>query len=717
MASRRGKSAKPRVSRRGAGLTSAVPYYLSTFDSPLSAEALNDVGKFQRPEGPAFAEGQQTLLRQTAEAERQLPELLEKITTCALASDPLMLFSRLHAFDAMLRGVLPSPAMFGTDALLEFYGGLVTSMPVGQVLTRLGTDDDPQAFYDLHAALRDYALAEHVLGLGGLDRALIEGSANALASAQRQLEFEHRFDRMFGFPAQLRRIFDAIVEPIANQAREQVGFAPSDALIVADAYVTVLAKRMHEALNKFDRVMRVSRCDRTTARQNFADHLARIATSSAALVEDDLPGVLAHQTGIPRDQLMRLVTALSTPLGSQPSLQKIGDTNTLRTRPIIALPEGRYLWARPVDFIQSALGWAGEFFRGNELLSRRYEDSRQRVCEELPRQALAQIFGAYVHANVSYPADGQWPDIDVLTAVPGVAIVVEAKGGVFTEQARRAAPERVKKKAREFVDKALSQNARAVTYLQGDAADLRDKRKRRLTIPPNNHVVSVIVTLDRVDPFATYLPDGGKRDVAPKDGTWLVALADLLLVADVLRNPAEFVVYAQVRAAMNAAGGPRVFTEADALGAWCEYRIGPSRPQPGEIVLLSTSSQSVNDYYTYVSDTGLGVRPPRPTTHVPVDILNSLDGILENHPERWYRLATAVMQLSSKHWLPVEKILQEISAERTAKPSSRRRRKRTRSAASGMRLSPNLTIYFEGLSSAEVAEHDSAALLVRKLQR
>jgi hypothetical protein len=224
----------------------------------------------------------------------------------------------------------------------------------------------------------------------------------------------------------------------------------------------------------------------------------------------------------------------------------------------------------------------------------------------------------------------------------------------------------------------------------------------------------VIVTLDRVDPFATYLPDGGKRDTLPKDGTWLVALADLLLVADVLRNPAEFVAYAQVRVAMNAAGGPRVFAEADVLGAWCEHRIGPSQPQPGEIVLLSTISKSVNDYYTYVSDAGLGVRPPRPTTHVPVEILKSLDEILENHPGRWHRLATAVMQLPSKQWLPVEKILQEISAEQTATPRSRRRRKRIRSAASGIRLSFDLTIYFEGLNSVEVAEQDLPALLVRK---
>ncbi|MEV7282954.1 hypothetical protein AB0O01_00015 [Streptomyces sp. NPDC093252] len=53
------------------------------------------------------------------------------------------------------------------------------------------------------------------------------------------------------------------------------------------------------------------------------------------------------------------------------------------------------------------------------------------------------MFGdAYVHAGATYPAPGN-PDIDVLVAMPGVLLVVEAKGERFTAPARRAAPGRV----------------------------------------------------------------------------------------------------------------------------------------------------------------------------------------------------------------------------------------------------------------------------------
>ncbi|MFH8899131.1 hypothetical protein ACH4HG_22465 [Streptomyces coeruleorubidus] len=67
---------------------------------------------------------------------------------------------------------------------------------------------------------------------------------------------------------------------------------------------------------------------------------AGVAAFGAAPVEDDLPDVLAGSLGVPREEMARLVAALTTPLGSQPELRELGDTNTLRRRPVIGL-DGR----------------------------------------------------------------------------------------------------------------------------------------------------------------------------------------------------------------------------------------------------------------------------------------------------------------------------------------------------------------------------------------
>lgn len=247
----------------------------------------------------------------------------------------------------------------------------------------------------------------------------------------------------------------------------------------------------------------------------------------------------------------------------------------------------------------------------------------------------------------------------------------------------------MKKKTREFVDKALTQNARTIAYLDGGGRDFRDRHKRHLPLPDHlPTAVSVIVTLDRVDPFATHLPDGGKRGAAPDDGTWLVTLADLMMVADVLRHPAEFYAYASTRAAMAKAKGPTVFVEADALAAWLEHRVQPVEPPAGELVHLDTSSEAVNAFYTHVDAPG-SPSPSRPTSGIPSEVLDALDLVQQGRPEDWRHLAIATLALKATDWQPVRRALHPTKPGK----GTRRDRKRARRAADGIRLSPHLTVY------------------------
>jgi hypothetical protein len=72
---------------------------------------------------------------------------------------------------------------------------------------------------------------------------LREGGRDSLTRARHLLEFEHRFDWVLGHPAQLRAIFQAIVDPPSEKAVKQLGYALGDALVAADAYHAVLVER------------------------------------------------------------------------------------------------------------------------------------------------------------------------------------------------------------------------------------------------------------------------------------------------------------------------------------------------------------------------------------------------------------------------------------------------------------------------------------------
>jgi hypothetical protein len=685
-----------------------VPY-LGAALLPVTALERGGVRQFRRPEGPAPADAQRYVLQRMAEAEEELPDLLQRIQRCAAAADPLMLYSRLQVLDAIRRASSPGAIGFGSDALLEFYGGLVTAMPVELVLERNGAGYHPQRLYDLDRLLREYGTAAN---LAHQAKVIRDGATGTLDSVRHLLELENLFDRMLGYPAQLRPIFEAIVAPLADQARAVLGYALGDALVAADVYEAVLVERMaavqEELGSTLAQLPRPSGPDMLV--QYAAAHAAGLATFGAASVEEDLPGLLAERTGVPRRQLAGLVASLTTPLGSQPSLRSLSDANSLRRRPIVGLPGGRCLWVRPGDFIHGALDWAADACQTDPNLIKRFDQQRQHACERLAYETLASVFGSgRVHANPTYPAGKQRPDIDVLVALPRAGMVMEAKGGRFTDPARRGAPERVKTKSREFVGKALAQNARSITYLQSGAGDLRDRQRRPLALPQAGHVVSVIVTLDRVDPFATHLPDGGKRaSPPPEHGTWLVNLADLLLVADVLRHPAEFYAYAQTRAAINQLGGPRIFVEADALGAWCEHRIRPAKPRPGELILLDRTSEAMNEYYAKAPDSV----PLRPATHVPAEVLHALDQVLDHRPDHWHGLTMATLAVPPKQWRRIQKVIAHGASKPAAKGTPRRTRKLARHAATGLRLSPSLTVYLQGPGAAPVDMHDPTGLVI-----
>ncbi|WP_211192474.1 hypothetical protein, partial [Actinoplanes sp. TBRC 11911] len=336
---------------------------------------------------------------------------------------------------------------------------------------------------------------------------------------------------------------------------------------------------------------------------------------------------------------------------------------------------------------------------------------RQAGCEDLTRWALASVFGAdNVHVGYTYPAPGR-PDIDVLVATPGATVVVEVKGGRFTDPARRAAPDRVRKKTREFVDKALTQNARTITHLQAGADGLQDAKKRAVTIPNAPDPMSIIVTLDRVDPFATHLPDGGKRSDEPAAGTWLVALADLLVCTDILRHPAEFYTYAHTRAEINKVRSPLVIVENDALATWCEYRLAPDSSGHRHPQVLATSSQKIDDHYCHAGDDA--ERPERPSTGVPLEILRALDEALRDRPEHWGGLAQAAFAIQPKNWREFHRKLRQHGAAQSAQHLKRRDRKRARRASHSIAVGAGLTVRFT--TEASPSTIDSTTLIPRRL--
>jgi hypothetical protein len=134
---------------------------------------------------------------------------------------------------------------------------------------------------------------------------------------------------------------------------------------------------------------------------------------------------------------------------------------------------------------------------------------------------------------------------------------------------------------------------------------------------------------------------------------WIVSIADLLMVADVLSDAPALHHYARVRAEM-AVSGPAVYMESDALVAYLQDRIARVRTQsaaePDTTVMLGYSSAAINRYFTQLE---LGGEAPRPTVGVPQAVLEALSATTASGTGAWADTVDEVLAATPQTWAKV----------------------------------------------------------------
>ncbi|MFD4640762.1 hypothetical protein ACFWN2_25835 [Lentzea sp. NPDC058436] len=621
-------------------------------------------------------------------ARESLAPLRAELISGIRRSDPIRLYGQLQVLDALRRNEHRGDAIFGSDAAVEFFGGLIAALPREELVALTAPRNQPWEDYglvrEMDEVLRRFASAD----ITEMMAAAAEGpDRTEVGFVRGQFLLERGFNRMEGYEPHLRALLADLLLPLAEASRAVLGFSLADVVRLADAHVTRVERHLDDLL-------------RTRGMQQLGDFVSAAAFPATA----ELPALLATDTGLSEAEVSAALEQLGTRIGGQRELLRMTSDNSLRRRPVMITPDGRYLWPRPADFLHSVLDWLDIVCAPHDELLKLVNRSRERLCEVMSYDVLARIFGAdRVWANPTYPANGQQPDIDVLVTVPGAAIVVEAKSGRLTEAGRRGAPDRVRKKIAEFIEKAQAQNARTVAHLTGAQPRLRVKKKplELTTIPV---VVPIVVTLERLDPLAANLPGTqGEDQHTERPVSWMVGLADLLMVADVLPSPEEFFAYAEMRARLAASPGISACTEADVLGLWCAKRIdlsassSPARMFPS-FPTIGHQSDDLNRYYTAVTIAAGAARafpeepplpiPPRPASALPAAVLAALQAISKKNDPEWASVTAAALAVTPDQWTSVRRSLKCVSTP----GDSRKARRRARQAGNGIIMPTGLVV-------------------------
>jgi hypothetical protein len=436
-----------------------------------------------------------------------------------------------------------------------------------------------------------------------------------------QLRLEYQSDRMPGYAIHLEQLDAEVFGRHRQYYVNTLGFNPAD---------VIRATRLHT--RSVNRAFSAARdAVATELDSNDPDPKAGVAMVEAAnAVTLWDPRDIAASTGIAVEQIIAMLDFFSTAYGCQPEFRAPGDPNQARTHPCIKLDESTY-------FVPDAWSLSAVIHQRlavepthNGFDPQKYHKHRQDAHERLVAGALKKVFGASsVHSTQHYAlTSGDRGEIDSIIGSEW-PLVVEAKAIALTDSGRRGAPDRVDKKLKEILGKALDQTDRALTYIldENGRSFAPTQNGRPVDILPIevSGGTAVIVTFERIDPFAS----GGLAVAgAVEHPTWVVSLTDLLMVTDILTDPASFHHYARTRAGMHSAGASAA-SESDALGAYLLDRISILRNAPAEEatrVLIADSSDALNDFYTR-QETGLKVH--KPTTGVSDEVISALANTLE----------------------------------------------------------------------------------------
>jgi hypothetical protein len=451
---------------------------------------------------------------------------------------------------------------------------------------------------------------------------------------------EYQADRMPGYAVHLEQVDAEVFGRHRDYYVNGLGFDPADVIRATRRHTRWVSQAFRLCLDTLTDALNGDAPDPGSG-------VAWLKALNAATLWD--PDDVAASTGIAVGQITAILDFFSTEYGCQPEFRAPGDANRARTHPCIKLDDGTYLVPDPWSLSAIIHHRLAVEPKRNGFDPQNYYKHRQDAHERLVAGTLETVFGtSNVHSTQHYDlASGEHGEIDALVCTEW-PLVVEAKAIALTESGRRGAPRRVDTKVKEILSKALDQTDRALTYVLGEGgrsfAPTENGRLVELLPDDVPGGTAVIVTFERIDPFSSSgLAVAG--DV--NRPTWVVSLTDLLMVADILTDPAAFHHYARTRAGMHDAEASAA-AEADALGAYLLDRLRIVHQSPSEDaarIFIGYSCEALNDFYTR-QEAGLEAR--KPSTEVSDEVAGAL-AIALRQPG-WAECVGAVMTADSSVW-------------------------------------------------------------------
>jgi hypothetical protein len=426
-------------------------------------------------------------------------------------------------------------------------------------------------------------------------------------------------------------------------------------------------------------------------RYHYYESLLLVVPAVLSVPTSDLDQYLSDAAGKYNKRATAIMQHLGSAVGDWDKSPGPLADSPIRTRPFLIWPQekiaskkstSRVLLANPnaldVDSVSTI----------ESLLSRTFpadwSAKRAQVVDDYAVHLLSKHLPAASKASGVFVREadtGYEFEMDGLVATGSTAILVEGKGAPLKLASLRGDVRRLKSQFENLISEAWSQLQRDREAILGSSAH-KYQIVRTMSgqsgplIAPNlanvENVHYVIPTLDGLGEAGSNLAMLHQLGILPEDASpWIVAVADLALVVDTLRNGPEFIAYLRFRDKWSKHPRIRVHDEIEMLAMFLEgtdvaLRVKDAEKEDG-IAFISGGQARFDDYHAYLR--GDGPRANRPGKKMTQRVRRVVDELSRVKPQGWFDAATAFLGTPmtcaiafDTHWARYNARLNETSA-------------------------------------------------------
>jgi hypothetical protein len=516
----------------------------------------------------------------------------------------------------------------------------------------------------------------------------------ARLEVREQMRMTTQMIRNWGFYEQVKGIATELLEPLDSRFEGRCGYRATDLIRIFDHMFGECQKRLNAHLDRL-RPMMVAKTVRDAVAEYFNaipelkgtpesleklmhDRHASLKIAKAMMLSHSdlrLPDCytftvpkVAAAVGRPETAIQQALQAMSHHWGALhgSNVEHAFMNNPVWIKPAIDVGDGSYFCPLPQSFFAFLFETVLVLFRDDPSLREAYDTRRSDYLETKTAELFRKAFpDAILTANFKWqsPDRSQEFESDLIVAMDATLLLVEAKSGRVSPEARRGAPEGLGEDIDRLLIEPSRQSKRLEDSIRAAKAGRPGTEAFKAKFPVNldriHRIIRISVTMEDIGFIHTNVNALKEAEYVPADIAVApaVTLTDLEIVFDVLKSPLERLHYWVQRSVWE---GKADYTadEIDLLGVYLNTGLTVGDIQRDARLFFLGASKPIDDYYEGVRH---GISKERPTYQATQwwrDLLTKLE---KKRPDRWMEVGIVLLSAGYTQQVEMERRVKSLT--------------------------------------------------------